>query len=170
MRNFKGLLFISITLLALSACGSINTVIKNQNNNLHSGSVYGIHSTDLDAQGSVKYICDKTGNKDARCSHQDDYKAVFVLSAFGYADGAIGVVALAPKEMTLSENCLTGSDKCSYLKASVEAGKLGTVEGIASVPGDKKCHWSGMPRIGGVVCPAYSWDYRKDNVGNSSHF
>ena len=161
-------LYLIITLI-LTGCGSINNVIRAQEKNGKSGVLYGMKGTDLDAQGSVKYICDRTGNKDPRCSHQEDYKAVFVVSAFGYSDGAVGSVALAPKDMDIGKPCATGSDKCSYIKVRVEAGIFGTVEGIASVSGDGKCHWSGMPRIGGVVCPAYNWDYRKDNdVGASS--
>ena len=70
--------------------------------------------------------------------------------------------------MDIGDTCITGSSNCTYLKAKVEAGKLGEVLEVASKPNQNKCKWSGMPRIGGTVCEGI-YDYRKDFYGVVLH-
>jgi len=85
----------------------------------------------------------------------------------GYADGPVGVLALVKKNFpdikTLQHEYVTGDKKIPYVKAKVTPRQLGEILEIVSTHGDGKCHWSGMPRIGGTVCPAYNWDYHNDN-------
>lgn len=152
-----------VSVLGFVGCASVGGVAKlHVNNQKAEGVIYGLGS---DAR-NIKEVCDAIDNKDPRCLEQDKYQSVFVCSKFGFADAGVGIIALAPKNMDIGENGITGNNsKNTYLKAKVEKGRLGTVLEVASRPGDGKCHWGGLPRAGGTVCPAYNYDYRKDFIG-----
>ena len=102
---------------------------------------------------AVKSACDSIQNSDSRCAHQNDYVIGDVIPRIGYFNGAAQVLTLMPKSMDVKFVKLGYADYV-YLKVQAEAGKLGTVLEVASVPGDGKCHWSGLPLAGGTVCPA----------------
>lgn len=165
MRYCVGL-FVSLILLTLSGCGSLGAMAKSHADNGYkltkdrSGILYGIVTID---KISVKDACAIVANNDPRCSpsEQTNYKVTVIGSAFGYFSAFAGITALAPVDMNTG-GCLTGGSECHYVRAKAEAGKLGTVLEVVSLPGDNKCYWHGLPRIGGVVCPAYQWDYRND--------
>ncbi len=105
-------------------------------------------------------------NKDPRCAVANNYEVVSVFSKVGYMDGAVGINALVSKTFAnldkLRHKMVTGDSKMPYVKAKVVPGQLGELLEIVSTDGDGKCKWSGMPRIGGTVCPAYGYDYSKD--------
>lgn len=144
----------------VTGCASVGGIAnKYVNNDSVEGVFYGANLGVETANNACKLI----QNKDYRCANADQYKAVSAASKIGYADGFTGMYAFAPKDMDIGKPCVSGSSNCTYLKVKVEKGRLGTVLEVASNPGDNKCRWSGMPRIGGTVCPAYNWDYSKES-------
>jgi hypothetical protein len=165
MYKFSKLGFVGLVAMGLVGCatngGAANKYVSN---NQVEGVIYGAALWG-DADMTVDAICNSIKNKDDRCLSKQNYKTVAVAAKFGYADGFTGIIALADKDMDIGNACRTGSSNCTYLKAKVEKGKLGTVLEVASRPGDGKCHWGGMPRVGGTVCPAYNYDYSKDFNG-----
>jgi hypothetical protein len=153
MNKLGKLVFVGILMVELVGCASVGSIAnKYANNNSVEGVIYGAGLDHV----SAKSICESINNKDERCTESEKYQAVFVAAKMGYADGFTGIVALAPIGMDIGEQHVSGSSNSTYLKAKVEKNKLGTILEVASRPGDGKCHWSGMPRVGGTVCPAYS--------------
>lgn len=151
-----------LVMAGLVGCASVGGIANGYvKNNKVEGIIYG---QGLD-HVSAKEICNSINNADARCLNAENYQAVAVAAKMGYADGFTGIVALAPIKMDIGVQAVSGSANGTFLKAKVEKNKLGTVLEVASRPGDNKCHWSGMPRIGGTVCPAYNYDYSKDFNG-----
>ncbi len=156
------------TAMVVTGCASVGSVAnKMVNNTEKSGYIYGFAGVGTDA--TVQEVCNAINNKDYRCANADNYLAVAVISKFGFADGAVGINALVKKDFqniaVLKHHYVTGSKDAPYVKAKVVPGQLGEIVEIVSTDGDGKCYWSGMPRIGGVVCPAYNYDYRKDFTG-----
>ena len=150
---------VGVLVTMLVGCATSEGIAKKYVNNKEvEGVIYGAGLKDL----SVKQICDAIQNKDSRCSKQGEFKVVAVAAKVGYADGFVGMTAFAPIAMDIGKPCSTGSSDCTYLKTLVEKNRLGTVLEVASRPGDGKCSWSGMPRMGGTVCTTPAWDYRKD--------
>lgn len=157
----------ALTVAAIvTGCASGSVVSKKMANNTEKhGVIYGASGV---VHESAEDICKAMDNKDYRCSNAKDYYVLVVISKMGYADGRVGINAFIKKdfpniEVLQNHTYVTGDKNMPYVKAEVVPGQLGEVLEIASINGDGKCHWSGMPRIGGVVCPAYNWDYRKDN-------
>jgi len=157
-------------MLGLGGCAGVGPMTTSNIENAHklakdnSGIVYGawMSPDDLYAGGvTVKSACDTINNNDERCNHQEDYKMGFVVVDVGFNAGLADVFTLMPKSMDVNF-CKKPGSSCTFLKVHAVNGKLGEVIEIASVPGDDKCHWSGMPGIGGTSCPAYNWDSRKD--------
>jgi len=155
-----GLVFVLVALA--TGCASVNEAMKTSADVGYklakdgSGVVYGpVVST----KHTVGEVCKVV--LDSRCVRKDDFQAVMVIPAVGYAEGGTFLMALAPVNMTFTTGS-TGCSNCDYLKVQLEPGKIGTVLEKVSTGGDGKCRWSGMPRVGGTVCPAYNWDYRKD--------
>ena len=162
MNKLNKLGLVIMLAIGIVGCASIGGIAnKYVNNDKVEGIIYGAGLE----QATAKSICDSIGNKDDRCNESEKYKVVAVAAKFGFSDAFTGIYAFAPIEMDTGKPCRTGSKDCSYLKAIVEKGKLGTVLEVASRPGDGKCNWSGMPRAGGTVCSAYDYDYRKDFNG-----
>ena len=167
MKLNNGLKFagVGMAVAVIVGCATNGSIAKGYvNNNKVEGIIYGAGLWG-DSDLNVEAICKSIENKDERCNHKDDYKIVAVAAKIGFSDGFTGITAFAPKSMDIGEACRTGSSNCTYLKTKVEMNKLGTVLEVASRPGDGKCHWSGMPRAGGTVCPAYNYDYAKDFAG-----
>jgi hypothetical protein len=162
MNKFGKLVFASMLLVGLVGCASIGGISnKYVNNDKVEGVIYG---ASLNAN-IFDIVCKSIQNKDQRCTRSDKYGVIEVAAKVGYADGFTGIYAFYDKNLDIGNECSTGSSNCTYVKALVEKGKLGTVLEVASRPGDGKCHWSGMPRIGGTVCPAYNYDYSRDFNG-----
>lgn len=160
--------FIVICLSLLSACGSLSGVAKHNVENAPrlakdgSGVIYGAWlNGGTEGLEAVITACKAIENADPRCATPDQYRLGNTASAFGFSAGLAGALTLVPAEMNL-KGCVTGSSNCTYLKVKVSQRMFGTLEEIASKPGEGKCKWSGLPRAGGVVCPAYDWDFRKD--------
>lgn len=151
----------------VTGCATVNSASHVViNNHDKSGIIYGAAASQEGVVSAIE-VCKAINNQDSRCANSQNYVVVKVFSKFGFSDGAVGTIALVEKDYpNLSKLNFTGrlADKNEpYVKAKITPDKLGEVLEIASTDGDGKCHWSGMPRIGGVVCPAYNWDYRKDN-------
>ncbi len=138
--------------LVMSACASVESVANKMVNNQEGGVIYG---TGAIADVNATEVCKLIQNKDARCLNVEKFEVVVVMSKFGYMDGAVGINALAPKTFPnldkLRHSMRTGDSKIPYVKAKVVPGQLGELLEIVSTDGDGKCHWSGMPRIGGTV-------------------
>lgn len=155
--------------IGVVGCNTTGSVMSNNNiiNNKKSGVIYGVAG--IDNKSKVSELCLQIDNKDERCKEADKYVLVTVFSKVGYASGPVGVNALVKKDFigihNLNFNGRTGDKNAPYVKAMVVPNQLGEVLEIASVNGDGKCNWSGMPRIGGTVCPAYNYDYTKDFTG-----
>jgi len=152
--------------IVVTGCASVGGIANNMvNNKDKSGVIYGAAGA-VD-EPTVEKVCAAIANKDHRCNEANKYLLVGVISKAGFADGAVGVYALIEKNSQnanlLKHKYVTGDKNIPYIKAKVTPGQLGEVLEVVSVNGEGKCEWSGMPRIGGVVCPAYNWDYRKDN-------
>lgn len=162
------------SLILLTACGSLSGVAKHNVENAArlakdgSGISYGIWlnggTEDIEA---VKTVCKAIDNVDSRCATPEKYRLGNVASAFGFASGLAGVLTLKPVDVVVKP-CVTGSSNCTYVKVKkvkAEPNKLGHILEVVSLPNESKCHWSGLARAGGVVCPSYDWDYRK-NLSN----
>ncbi len=149
--------------MVVTGCASLDGIAKKNVSSSNSGEIYGVGFLGIASEkNEINDVCDAINNSDERCSEKVKYKTVFVVSKLGFADGPVGLIALAEKSMNTGKGCVSGSKDCTYLKVKSNPGKLATIIEIASNPGDNKCHWSGMPRIGGVVCTAYNWDYSKE--------
>ena len=155
-------------IVSLTGCASTDSVVKSRVNNAYKlsksadGVNYGVFAV-TDDQSIFENLCKAVNNGDSRCLDRDKYNVVNVTHAFGFAAASANTLALAPKDFPAKNTCYrTGDSKCTYVSVKSEKGKISTVLGVASFPGDGRCSWSGMPRAGGTVCSAYNWDYRKD--------
>lgn len=167
VKNILKVLLVSGVATMMVGCASVGGMANHYVNDTKKEGVF--YGARLDLPDTNE-VCDAIKNKDERCLEREKWKAVSVMSRFGYSDAFTGTIALAPKEMDIGEftHSLNGFKQASsytYLKAKVEFGRLGTVLEIASRPGDEKCHWSGMPRAGSTVCPAYNYDASRDFNG-----
>ena len=169
MKLNYGLKFVGIgmAVAVIVGCASVGSVANKMVDNKQEGIIYGTGAVANDS--TAKQICDKINNADPRCTSPDNYVVVVTFAKFGFADGAVGINSLVPKNFPslnlLNKNFGTGDKNSNYVKAKVTSGKLGELLEIVSTNGDGKCYWSGMPRAGGTVCPAYNYDYRKDFTG-----
>ena len=163
-KAVKGLA-VGVMVSLMVGCASVGSV-ANQivNNKVQSGVIYGAAFV---TTTTASEVCLATGNKDRRCESADDYVLVMVQSRFGFADGSSGINSLVKKDFPnldkLRYQGRLGDKNEPYVKAKVIPGQFGELVEVVSTDGDGKCVWSGMPRAGGTVCPAYNWDYRKDN-------
>lgn len=159
--------FVLVVAAMVTACATISSVSNKMVNNTKEGIIYGGTGTPDSKQ--VKEICDAINNRDYRCNDQENYEVAAVYSKFGFADGAVGMNVLVNKNFKdldkLNFNGRYGDKKMPFVKVRVIPGQLGEILEVVSTNGDGKCYWSGMPRAGGVVCPAYNYDYRKDFRG-----
>ena len=154
----------------LAGCAGIDTLAKNTIKNKESGVIYGVSGLSMtDGENEAKKMCESVQNNDFRCKEVENYVGVGVVSSFGFSGGGVGTLALVNKNFPnlykMSYSGRLGDKNETYVKAKVVAGQFGEVLEIVSTDGDGKCHWSGMPRAGGTVCPAYNYDYRKDFNG-----
>lgn len=168
MKNNKTKLLLLGALLAnVVGCASVGSVTNKMVNNEKAGVIYGYAG--VDTSTSAKEVCVAISNKDRRCAAPDEYVLVPVYSKFGYADGAVGINALVKKDFIGLDKLRASKsayDKSAvFVKANVTPGQLGELVEIVSTDNDGKCKWSGLPKVGGVVCPAYDYDYHKDFVG-----
>ena len=158
---------VGVLVTMLVGCASVGSVANKMVNNTQGGVIFGFSGVDYEA--SAIEVCKLINNKDPRCSNASDYYVVPVIAKIGYADGAVGINALIKKDSefikVLNHNKRTGDKNAPYVKAKVIPGQLAEVLEVVSINGDGKCIWSGMPRTGGTVCPAYNYDYRKDFIG-----
>lgn len=158
---------VGVLVTMLVGCASVGSVTNKMVNNTQGGVIYGAASISSDF--SAIDVCKAISNKDPRCAHPEDFVVVPVLAKFGYADGAVGINALVPKDFpnigALKYKGRLGDKDAPYVKAKVIPGQLGEVLEVVSTNGDGKCIWYGMPRTGGTVCPAYGYDYHKDFIG-----
>ena len=159
---------VGVLVAMLVGCASAgNVAIKMVANTEKFGVIYGASAIANDTDAIS--LCKSIGGKDPRCVNASDYYAVPVRSKLGYADGSVGVHTLVKKDFpgieALKHSMTTNNKNIPFVKAKVIPGQLGEVLEIVSVNGDGKCYWSGMPRAGGTVCPAYGYDYRKDFIG-----
>ena len=158
---------VGVLVTMLVGCASVDSVTNKMVNNTQGGVIFGTGAVDTTA--NVSDVCRSINNKDSRCNESDDYSLIVVIAKAGYADGAVGINALIKKDSefikALTHQKRLGDKTMPYVKAKVIPGQLGELLEIVSTNGDGKCVWSGLPRIGGTVCPAYNYDYRKDFIG-----
>lgn len=166
MNKKLKILLLGVLLANVVGCASMDTVVKSRLDNSYKlsktadGVLYGVYGS-TDSRKDIDDVCNAIKDADPRCLERDKYNMANVFHAFGFSAAAANTVALVPKELNIKTTCTrTGSSDCTYVSVKVEPGKFGTVLGVASLPGDGKCTWSGMPRAGGTVCKAYNWDYR----------
>lgn len=99
------------------------------------------------------------GIKDERCENKNDYDGMMVAAATHFWS-MIRIPLLVPKS--------AGVGSHDILKIKIDGNRPAFFEFIAAKGRwDKECYYSGMygPHTGGaggVVCPKYDWDYRKD--------
>ena len=141
----------------LVGCASVSGFTNNTIKNDSEGIIYGVRLDTL----NVKEICSSIKDKDDRCLNPSQYQAVAVAASFGFNSGFNGIFAFADKNLSLGNECLTGSKNCTYLKVKVDKGRFGNV--LEVLP-KGACEWNGMPRAGGTVCQGL-YDYRKDFNG-----
>ena len=159
---------VGVLVTMLVGCASAgNVAIKMVANTEKSGVIYGAAAIANDADAIS--LCKSIGGNDPRCVNASDYYAVPVRSKLGFADGSVDVHTLVKKDFpgieSLKHNMTTNNKNIPFVKSKVIPGQLGELLEIVSVNGYGKCYWSGMPRAGGTVCPAYGYDYRKDFIG-----
>lgn len=148
-------------LVSLVGCASVESASKGTISNNKNGILYGYASTDIST--TTKELCDSIKNSDARCGDAEKYQPVTLISSHGFTDGGYGVMALADNSISITSCTRPTFNDCTYYKVNVTPGKLGTILEVASKPKEGKCDWSGLNAAGGTVCPAYNWDYHKDN-------
>lgn len=135
----------------------------------NSGVVYGVAFPGSLSGLNVSNVCESIKNDD-RCNHQADFSVVVVIPVVGLSSGPIGVIALSDKKSNLHFCTSTWNDDCTFVKVHADLGMAATIIEVASLSGEKKCHWVGLQGMGGTVCSAYNWDYRKDlRSADSSH-
>lgn len=165
--NDLKIIILGALLTNLVGCASVGSVSNKMVSNERAGVLYGYAG--VDSSASVKDLCEAIKNKDPRCISPEEYLLVPVFSKFGYADGAVGINALVKKEhqaIGKLKASKSAYDKSGvFVKAKVIPGQLGELVEIVSIDGDGNCKWNGLPKVGGVVCPAYNYDYRKDFTG-----
>ena len=119
----------------------------------------------------AKTLCNSVPNKDARCSHTEDYEVVKVLGQFSYEEGMggeVGIYALVKKDfsgldiLNSNENM---SKKAPYAKAKITPNQFGEVLAIVSTNNDRVCFWKGQYEEGGTICPAFNYDYHHNFHG-----
>ncbi len=156
-----------LVLANLTGCASLSSVGNKMVANQSGGVIYGIAG--VSSEYTSLELCTAIKNKDSRCENPDDYLLVTVLSKFGYADGAVGINTMVKKDFVGLDKLKASKsafDKTGvFVKANVIPGQLGEVVEIVSTDSDGKCKWNGLPKVGGVVCQAYNYDYRKDYIG-----
>jgi len=165
----KGLALGAMVSLMVGCAGLGGTSRLTVESNHQGGVIYGKATTFTGNDNDrMDEVCDAIKNADSRCLTRDKYQARFIVSSIEYWGGAQGFMAIADKNIDVGHEWRGGNG--IFVKAVREAGKLGTILEVASRPGDNKCYWSGMPGLGGTVCPTYNWDYRKDGqAAISSH-
>ncbi len=130
------------------------------------GIVYGAAAV-MTIKDVVATMCESIKGADARCSSMNEYEAIQVYSAFGFNAGGATTLALLKKNSPMLSQISyfdgrLGNSKQPFVKVKAGNGTFGEILEVVSVNGDGKCKWSGLPRAGGTVCPAYDWDYRKE--------
>ncbi|HQS44722.1 hypothetical protein [Hydrogenophaga sp.] len=160
-KNNTKILLVGLLLTNVVGCASVSSVARNVESNVHKkGEIYGLALQTTDKERVE--ICSALKFKDPRC---DNPKQVLfaVMSRFGYSSAGGGGFAFSEGNLGIKPNvCSSGfstQKDCSYIKATVEPGKLGTVLSVVSRPGEKVCKWSGMPRAGGTECESLGWNY-----------
>lgn len=166
MKNKMNKLMKTLTVAGLvvmvTGCASVGSASKGTISNKKNGVIYGYATTSI--KTTVGELCSASGNADERCFDKEKYQAVAIMSSHGFSDGGYGIMALANKDMKIDFGGFQPKFKdYTYYKVKVDAGKFGTVIEVASSPKEGKCDWVGLNAAGGTVCPAYNWDYRKDN-------
>lgn len=163
MKNQFKKLGALLMVVGFAGCSSMGDYAVKQAKTTNSGVIYGIYANPNSTQ-NIKSLCASINNLDSRCSEPERYFVAPTMSRMAFASGTWGAVAIIDSsKIQVPKSCISGSSSCTYFKVMVEPNKLATVLEVASVPGDGKCKWSGLPRAGGVVCPAYEWDYEKNN-------
>lgn len=160
-------ILLGVLVCNLIGCASVGSVSNKMVQNQKGGFIYG--AAGVDTTVSVLDLCKSIKNQDPRCESPNDYVVMPVLSKFGYADGAVGINALLRKDhndFDKIKSSTSAFDKNGvFVKAEVIPGQLGQLVEVVSVEKDGKCSWSGLPKVGGVICPAYNYDYRNDFIG-----
>ena len=153
---------VGVLVTMLVGCASVGSAARGSVSNNKTGVLYGYVSTEL--KSTAKELCDSIKNSDERCREANKYQSVAIVSSHGFSDGGYGIMALAEGGMNIDKCSRPKFKDCTYYKVSVTAGKLGAITEVASKPKEGKCDWTGLNGAGGTVCPAYNWDYRKDNA------
>jgi hypothetical protein len=163
-----------LAVAGLSGCATnMNNLSTEQFNSKKEGVIYGELyggygvTKRLNPISNITELCKSINNQDSRCNEPEMYYTAPIQTKWGYADGVVGVVAVADKrviDIEHTKTCMDGrSSACTFYKVKVEQGKLPTVVEVASKQGEGKCKWASWSAISGVTCPAYNWDYHKDN-------
>jgi len=155
---------VAAMVVMVTGCASTEGLVKSNVDNSYrlakndSGVVYGLVNV-IASENETAKACAAINNADERCNTTGKYKAVRMASAFGFAASMAGTIAMVPTETTLKACATGGGQGCSYAKIKTERGKFSTLINVVT-EGENGCHWSGMPKAGGVVCD--DWDYHKD--------
>ena len=119
----------------------------------------------------AKTLCSAVPNKDARCTHTEDYEVVKVLGQFSYEEGMggeVGIYALVKKDFSGLDLILSNekmSKKAPYAKAKITPNQFGEVLTIVSTNNDRVCFWKGQYEEGGTMCPSFNYDYHNNFHG-----
>lgn len=152
-------------LVSLVGCANVGDIARNQLKvqsqmvSDGSGIIYGQMAAGN--MEETKELCAAINNIDPKCGN-DKYKLIVLMSGFGFTSGASAAFAWIPSNLDYHQCNRLGDADCSYGKAKLTEGNYAEFIEVASANEDGKCKWAGLPRIGGVVCQAYDWDYRKN--------
>lgn len=151
-----------LVMAGLIGCAGVDSIAKRNIINSKSEIIYGVGFLGIASEkNEIDEVCNAIKNADERCLDKENYKTVFVVSKVGYSDGPVGLIALAKNTDKIGKGCVSGSSDCTYYKVASHSGKLATIEEVVK---NGNCHWSGLPRIGGVICEGV-YDYHKDFNG-----
>lgn len=157
------LIVLTVLFLMVAGCGSVRGTMKSIRNNTQAGIVYG--ASIISPVYKVELYCN-----DEECKNPDDYVLVVTWTKFSYKDGGpTGILSVVHKDFPnlnkLRYSGMMHGKNVPFAKVSITSGKLGKLLEIVSSDGDGKCYWNKYKRVGGTICPAYDYDYRKNFVG-----
>jgi hypothetical protein len=161
MNKLGKLVFTGLLMIGLVGCATVDSVGKGTISNNKTGIIYGYATNDLNFD--INQLCNSIKNTDERCNYKEKYSVLAIVSSHGFSDSGYGIMALVDSEIKIDKCARPTFKHCTYYKVEVMPNKLGTVISVASNPKELKCDWNGLNGAGGTVCPAYNWDYRKDN-------
>lgn len=162
MKNVVKVTSVAVMLALVSGCAGLGGMSKSTLNN-KAGTAYGILTDNENP--TKKSVCDIINNADPRCLDNNKYNVARLIVKHGLNDRGYGFMVFSPANIKMEYCSRPAFESCTYYKAEIKPGEIGTIVEVASNPKELKCDWSGLNMAGGTICPAYNYNYNKDFKG-----